>query len=540
MATLVGSVNATSQALCTTNNVELGVLRFDPKEKTLGAWKKAEVPDSFQPNEFPCGGQEQILSVHAVLRSDGYLTGRMLTIPDCSGTWDSRLEFSSGEAVEFKASVISDNTFRLHFPGNVEETLSSTLQLILRRGGSEARGWVHVEEVLALPERERLVLGTLGRIVRGSSDQDDDIALLEYLAASAIRHLNAFEIPLTFQAGSDAKDSQQEENTAIELGMLEPDAHAALTSDSGSPSDGAQTYILDKWFGQLRRRLLAPWGLAAAVVSSTGHFRQPSASASGEDDEDENLQKARQVESALELFDKGMRHLLELPDGDARMRRTILAMWLEVKLNMLAFRLADHVGAKLFARDWFERGTRQSHLDTEISALEQHVFAIAGAMPLILDEKGCGESAYAVLHEDLERFCRGTVPVDRAFESARQSSAWVARALLKGSEADIISSLSHILESRTLRQEVDTIISCLNSHHPIPENSAVYNTPEGQALREALTAGSANQEVLVVANAKDGCPHCQLGPTAKVEQSLRTARVASCSHCNRILIRNGI
>jgi hypothetical protein len=116
----------------------------------------------------------------------------------------------------------------------------------------------------------------------------------------------------------------------------------------------------------------------------------------------------------------------------------------------------------------------------------------------------------------------------------------VARALLKGSEADLISSLSHILESRTLRQEVDMIVSCLDSHYPIPEDSAVYNTPEGQALREALMAGSENQEVLVVTNAKDGCPHCHMGPTAKVEQSLRTARVARCSHCNRFLMRNGI
>jgi hypothetical protein len=540
VATLVGSVNATSQALCTTNNVELGVLRFDPNEKTLGTWKKAEVPDSFRPNEFPCGDQGQILSVHAVLRSDGYLTGRMLTSSNCSGTWDSRLEFSSGETIEFKAPVRSDNTFRLQFPGNVEETLSSTLQLILRRGGSEARGWVHVEEVLALPERERLVLGAIGRFVRGRSDQDDDIMLLEYLAASAIRHLNAFDIPLKFEEGPEPKSSQQEENTAIELGMLEPDAHAAITSDRGDASGGAQTYILDKWFGQLRRRLLAPAGLATAVVSSLSHFRQPNASASGEADEEEKLQKTKQVESALERFDKGMRHLLELPDGDARMRRTILAMWLEVKLNMLAFRLADRAGAKLFARDWFERATRQSHLGSEVSALEQHAFAIAGAMPFILDDKGCGEPTYAALHEDLERFCRGAVPFDRAIESARQSAAWLAGALLKGREAALVSSLSHVLESRTLRQEVDTIISCLNSHQPIPENSAVYNTPEGQALREALAASPYNQEFLVVANANDGCPHCHMGPTAKVEQSLMTARVARCSHCNRFLLRNGI
>ena len=540
VATLVGSVNATSQALCSTNNIELGVLRFDANEETLGVWKKAEVPTTFQPNEFPLAGQGQTLSVFAVLHSNGQLTGRVLTNLDCSGIWKGQLEYSSGETVRLEVSVGSEGTFCELFQGNFEETLSSTVQLILRRNDREARGWVHVEEVLCLPERDRRVLGAIGRFVRGNADEDDDIALLEYLAASAVRHLNAFDLPLRLEPAPDSKASSIDEETAIDLDELKPDPNAGPSAETTGSAEGAPTYVLDKWFGQLRKRLLGRQGVAEVAVSSVHHLRQATLRASEEDDEDERQRKVERVESALENFDRRMRHLVETPDGDARVLRTIFVVWLEVKLNMLAFRLADPAGASLFAREWFEKVTTRCELGSQLSALEQHVFALAGAMPSVLDKKGCVEWAYMALHEALERFCRGAVPVERALQGAGDSSAWVARALLKGSEADVASSLKRILDSRTLRQEVETVLSCLNSHQPIPENSILFDTPEGHALRPMLATGLADRYVSVVEHANDGCPGCQYKPTAQVEQSLRNSRIASCSHCNRILLRIGL
>jgi hypothetical protein len=516
------------------------VLRFDANEKTIGAWKKAEVPATYKPNEFRLARQDRTLSVFAVLHPEGYLAGRMLADSDCSGVWKTQLDYSSGETVRFDVAVRNDGTFCVSFPGNLEETLSSTLQLRLRCNNREARGWVHVEEVLCLPERDRRVLGAIGRFVRGNADEDDDIVLLEYLAASAVRHLKAFDLPLRLESASDSEGSHKDEEWAIELAELKPDPNADPGAGTAGSAEGASAYILDKWFGQLRKRLLGRPGAAEIAVSSVHHFRQATFRVSGEDDEDERQRKVEQVESALENFDRRMRHLVDTPDGDARVLRTVLVLWLEVKLNMLAFRLEDPTGASLFAREWFEKATTCSELGPDISALEQHVFALAGAMPAVMDEKGCADSAYVALHEDLERFCRGAVPAERALQGAGQSSAWLARALLKGAEAGLAPSLKRILDAPTLRQAVETVLSCLNSHLPLPETSILFDTPEGHVLRLMLAAGLDVRHISVVEHANDGCTGCQYRPTAQVEQSLRNSRIALCSHCNRILLRTGL
>jgi hypothetical protein len=538
VATLVGSVNATSQALCTTNNIELGVLRFDLGKKTLGAWEKAEVPDAFQPNEFPSGNRGQTISVYAVLHSDGQLAGQMLTETDCTGIWKTQLEYSGGDSNGFEIPVKKDNRFRMPFPGNLEETLSSTIQLIMRCNCNEARGWVHVEELLGLPERDRRVLTTIGRFVKGNADADDEILLLEYLANSAIRHLNAFDVSLRFEGGSGKGEPKEDEEAAIAIGELKPDPDIPASTGSGGHSDGVPTYVLDKWFAQLRKRLLGPLSKAEVTASLHPLARKPSADSDDEGDDDEG--KAAQVESALDKFENRMRHLIEEPEGDAHVRQIVFVMWLEVELNMLAFRIVDLARANFFAKDWFEKATASCGLGTEPSALEQHVFAIAGAMPLLIGEEVPPESTYAGLHEDLERFCCGAVPVERAVQSASQSYDWVARALRKGSEAEIAVSLKHILEARTLRQEVEMVLSCLNSHQPVPADSKLFDTPEGSALREFLMGGSDGHEVLPIDSVEDACPRCQMQATTQAKQKLRTFRVARCPHCNYILLRSGI
>ena len=80
-----------------------------------------------------------------------------------------------------------------------------------------------------------------------------------------------------------------------------------------------------------------------------------------------------------------------------------MSEWEQLELGPFV-RNGDLPGAKLFARGWFYKVAEYCELVEEESALDQHFFAIAGAMPFLLEEKGCDESAYSALHEDLERF----------------------------------------------------------------------------------------------------------------------------------------
>lgn len=94
-AVLTGSANATWQALCTTNNVEVSVFRRVDGAEPWTQWIPSAVPANFVPNRHKdaAGGG---LVAHATLNTAGHLSGCILGGGFEGGKWECSLPSQTG------------------------------------------------------------------------------------------------------------------------------------------------------------------------------------------------------------------------------------------------------------------------------------------------------------------------------------------------------------------------------------------------------------------------------------------------------------
>jgi len=57
--TLTGSVNATSKALCSTDNIEVGVVRLSGAEKSWTTWEKTDIPKEIDKHTYAPAGWDR-------------------------------------------------------------------------------------------------------------------------------------------------------------------------------------------------------------------------------------------------------------------------------------------------------------------------------------------------------------------------------------------------------------------------------------------------------------------------------------------------
>jgi hypothetical protein len=187
---MTGSANATRQALCTTNNIEVSVLRIGTANQSWANWKQSQPPQSFSPTEYSFPGNFE-LSAHATLTAD-VLEGMILGLSAETGWWAGTLIKPNGETKTFTAHLNEHARFQVSDLTFSNFAFSSGVQILLSSGDRSARGWVHAEDVLRLTRLPNFNLGALVRIIARESTEDDDVALLEYLAINAQKHLPSF------------------------------------------------------------------------------------------------------------------------------------------------------------------------------------------------------------------------------------------------------------------------------------------------------------------------------------------------------------
>src|SRR5262249_17970177 len=143
----------------------------------------------------------------------------------------------------------------------------------------EGTGWLAMEELLRMPMRQRTVFSAMVRFMTDEATDQDDIVLLDYLAVSAARHLVAFR----------SRPQKTEENASVEA----PNDNIVVAVENFAPNDSVpniasvqllrdhdDVQILDRWFGQFRRRILSP-------SLSKKHTAEHLKAARGAEDEEE-------------------------------------------------------------------------------------------------------------------------------------------------------------------------------------------------------------------------------------------------------------
>ena len=538
--TVTGSINATTKSLCTTDNVEVGVLRLESKATAHVRWKNVAIPTDFAERPVRAPGLGNSCLVHASILGDGVLVGRLLAMFDPSGVWAGRLVLASGDQVEITVTVSPSGDFRAPLSQAERFVFASALQIELTRGERTARGWVQLDEILRMPRLHRLGVTSLLRLINREETEEDDAALLDYFAMSSSQHLATFarRIKVT-ERGAEETASDDEPEVIVELDEIAPDPELSSWGGGCSPNApvGGEEAVLERVLAQLRRRLISQPAQRGMHAGERG----AGALAGDDDDPDESGDDApfRRVESALEHFDEQMRSMANEADSDAA-RRAALVIWFEVTMHMLLRRLRDRARAVEFLRTWFHEACAETRVTEGVTALEQHVFTAAALVPLLVAADVDQTALRARVHEALERLSGGDVAQERALSALlADRHVGFTSLLLDGQHADLRASLEAILAMRTRRRDLQEAMVAFQAGRPPDPRSSLFSKdqPCGPQLHAALSRRGPRPNVREQRTDDAMCAHCFVELNTQAQLDFALHRVAQCTSCMRLTIR---
>ena len=538
---LTGSVNITNKSMCTADNVEVGLIRLQSNKATKYLqWEPTDLPKRFEPSQFSRPGLGNRWVVHAQFTRETMLEGRLMGISDPVGKWEGFLARADGERVEFTATVSPEGTFRVQVPHAEHYATATAVQITLRRGRSEAVGWLHMEGILSLPRLQRLGITSLVRLVNNEQSEDDDAALLEYLALSAQKHLLTFKLEVKPRKKPETSVNENDNGDAlrVDLERLAPTTEDPLT---GIPHGHLPTseQNLNEFFGRLRSRMLTslggkgPRGISGATTDETG--------AEDEAERKENEAKAKKAALGLEQFEKKMSEMASL-DGPQNYLKAVFTMWLEVELWMRLERMKDFEAAEFASRKWIRNAVQRCRRELGTTTFDRNLFTIAATLAanhLAQDQGGGAMGQLVQLHEDLERYCGGPVEKDFAASALVTESGFIFSDRLRINQAiELSDALERVLSTRTFRNEIG-IIRSWQTGQPLPEDLQILKTPPGILLAAILGRTTKLELVECKADSK-ACPKCHMEMQQSVRNELQTYRISKClNSCGKFIINLG-
>lgn len=529
MFVVTGSVNCTRQALLTVNNTEVAIARYDAAGELGADWTSVPVPAAICLQDYQAPGLGSRCLVYAELNSSGQLDGQILASAEIGGLWTGSLQKPDGTSLDFTTSVSVAGGFSVVIPDIETFAFSQALQMAMQFGALFARGWVQNTEILAMPRLKRLGISSLLRLINREETEDDDIALLDYLALHAAEHLTTFKGAIR----SAPKESSTHDAMTVHLEDLSPIEASALSSTADLALGGSAQSALDRVFAQLRRRFLGNPGTGEksgrAVMNAENDTEGEDAEAAGE----EARVQAR-LQTALNYFDANIRGLIDSKVVKDSARNALYSLWLEVMLHMILRRQGDRSGALAFLKLWFRRATEDCHFAQTVDSLEQHVVTSAAVLGYMNGTSACLER----IHEALEAFWSGSVPSPRAQNSLLKGSRIGFGSLLLDFAPDALElTIDEIVQTRTRRLELAEVLHAYQLRLPLSPSAPAFAGPLGIALYKQLLRGPGKARVKATKGKGGSCPNCFCSSCSAVASDLRSLRLAVCTSCNWMLVR---
>jgi len=523
--TLSGSINATSKALCSTDNIEVGVLRVDDSGETWANWQEAQIPTIINKHAYSAAGLGQKCLIHASIRNDGVISGLIIATGAVTGEWFGYLENGNADQVPVVILVDENNQFLQPIPGIEQVIYSSGLQLILTQGERRARGWVNQEHILKLTREQRSII----RLINREETIDDDMVLLDYLSMSANKHLSAFNKPINTEPKSPkSAENETPNNTFIKLSEIAPDSDSFFAQDHSASTDYARDRDLDM-FTQLRRRLLG---------HKQGEKEGTKTLFNVEDDDADHLvdkrTSTRQLANKLDVFEDNIKECVAKAP-DVASKRAALVIWFEVKLHMLQ-RHQEKETALNFIREWLRNVCSEKLQDAHPGPLEQHLYTAAAICSKITEGSAKEQDELVFIHEGLEHFAGGEVDEKRAEQLLLDHPDIAFSSFLVGSEDySLRGSLNKLLATETIRKRLSDILTCLKEGKIFDENSFIFSSKVGKAFLQILKRGR-TQSYKEMLPGRPICAFCYFELTVQAQQHLKYFRIAQCSHCSRFTL----
>ena len=528
--TLTGSINATSQALSGTNNIEVGVLRLT--SQSWAAWSKETNPTFCPTPLYKRSGIGNSFLIFAELLDSGDLRGRIVCISSPAGEWSGDIQRANGDSIRFSVTVSANGFFaKSHVTADEEFLFASGLQIRLESGNRTARGWLTNISILNLPKSHRISPSSLLRLINREETEEDDAALLEYLAIYALDHLNTFQAR-AIASKETQNDTDPAETLSIDLKYLKPDTTAVEQDDGIRDLAMSAALAIERVFAQLRRRLLGHVSKKERLLPSP--VIDPGTEGGEEDDEDQTkmtIRSNQRFDSAFEYFMGKMEDLVKDEALSDEHRRAALVIWIEVALHMLVRRKRDLDAAKDFLLTWFWLATTLTSAKEISDSLEQHIVTSAAILGAANFES---KKSALPLHEALEHFWRGKVDSDRAIgDLLPPSPLSISQLFLESSPIRPEESLKTIFTTMTLRHELDSLLK----GEDLNDDSALFQNIAGIELRDELKARGKNARIEFLLDRSFLCPKEFIVLSEACKGELQRNRVARCSVCGRLLLR---
>jgi len=525
--TLTGSVNATRQSLCTTNNIEIGIVRIEPAATARRLkWRVCAIPDTYEIQLFRAAGLGSRCVLHASLTDGAVLEGHLLTSGDPSGSWEARLARKDGVSTAFAVIVNSDGKFshRLSAPAQFEH--AAGLQLDLSRllpSPMTACGWVQNEAVLALSQLSQVPVHSLLNQIRGEATDEDDILVLELLASGLQDLWN--KPGGNSPRADDPRPRPTEPPVSVPVAALAPGDEPQLNSMAPRASSSVQRLagILDRVVHRVFQGNPDD-GVRSRALPQTEEGDEPG----NEDPQDPTEIPPR----AVTLLDRIREKVREIPDGEHR--RILLNLWLGVSLQ-LHLRTNHRTEAADFCLEWLFSATQHRANEPATGLLTQHVFQVAAVLAANLAGSAEAPKELVRYHDALENFC-GSFSPSSVVNQLAPIPALLVR-ILKDDSRDTTAGLKSVLAARTRRQEIEILIKAVKARQPTPsEDLAIFTSATGRQLLRELQ-GRASPRLIEFNPTRTSCPHpqCYLRLPDESLRELKRLRLCRCVHCNTYL-----
>ena len=533
---LSGSFNATSKALSTTDNVELGVLRRAPIRQTFIEWEECKAPPFERADSMPSGlGKTEIVYASFDRNDSQKLTGQIISLQEVVGSWDFRVVQADGTTLAGTVDVQADGHFAIVDPKLEPFTERPALQILFRTEGREARGWIHNEMLLGVGARRRLTAGALSRLMRREGSDDDVQALLDYLSVAAHKHLRVFDLPVL----SNVRDHEGADDSSVadtvrvsikDLAPMEglPDSAEGMLPASTLADDPFATALV-----KLRRMLLGHGSARKAASQGGSAFAMLA-----EDEEDESRkQTPERVSYNLGLCDFESAFIGMIEDCDAHPDRMngLLTIQFEIGMWMRIHRVKDIDGAFEFLGSWLSRtAERTTHPQDQITALSQH-FVTATAIRAVFAPSDKKTEELVGLHDDLERFFGGAVDRSAVLASLIDDpgTGFAAALARNQTSIDLQEALRGVLTTRTRRQQLIEALDARARDQTVPGDWAIFQSVTGRALHASMHRPNWQQRVKKALPNYDSCGHCYCNYPLDEKAIFKRERIGHCAQCRK-------
>ncbi|TLM67382.1 MAG: hypothetical protein FDZ69_04620 [Deltaproteobacteria bacterium] len=527
---LTGSVNATSKALCSVDNVEVGVVRRTPKGGEALQWEPAAFPSKAVKFDYKASGLSGKCLIYASLKKDGLLQGVVLAQEPQPGEWQGLLENKGGDSLEFAVEVDSHGLFHCRLEASEQILFGPGLQLKMTREEISGRGWVNHEDILGLSKEYRSFV----RFINRTETVDDEVALLDFLAISAGKHHLAFRTPIKHARKKEAVPGGEklEQAVTIELDLIAPDGTPIDPNDGPTPFG---THGRGDILAQVRRILL-------------GHNRGEDTDIEVDPDEIDGRKKTgkqkkqeyrdqRALKTSFDNFSSVMRGAVR-GATDREVVKTALVIWFEVSMYMYR-RLKERDEATKFVNEWLWAVSRERYSKDESGALEQHFVTNAAIVAAQTDDDEERGERLTRLHEALESYWGGEVDVDVAREALIDDvNVGFTEFLTDEQPVDLSQALRDVLGTKTTRSLLSEQIANYNAGAPLDGAAFIFKGPVGQEFlaKAKIAKGKVFFLEKLKGKSEGICPKCYVTLVEKQKHNLKYTRLAQCTQCNQIIL----